>query len=130
MVVEGKLVEMDCEPCNVQVETQKFEVWRGMVHLSDSQGTIVEVHYSPARKGRTKLDEWGVISSYLENQEGVGSDSSVNEDTAADFTNVRAQSRLLEALNNELRAQMSALEAEVSMLTNKLKRKAQKVSEV
>ena len=99
------------------------------INLRDSQGPLVQAHIrgraNVGERDTARDDSAGDGDQEREfRREGSGSEESTELEEA------RTQNRGLQDLNNELAIQVSALQREVSTLTDKLRRETERVNEV
>ena len=111
LIVEGSLTEMGQEPRNVQVNVTEDESGKESIYLCDSCGAFVEALVSPEDARRTEVEEMEV-----DGRDHRG--ESVVDETSATLE-ARARNRELQDLSNDLLAQVSMLNGEVSMLADK-----------
>ena len=130
LIIEGKLTEMSRDPRNVQVEVGEGDSGRTTVYLCDSRGAFLEAECSTA--GEFGTEDNGSDTSLAgggalrEKQTDLPSD----EEGAAELEEARVQNSVLSSLNDELTAQVSSLEGEVSTLAENLKKESERVNEV
>ena len=123
LIVEGSLTEMGQEPRNVQVNVTEDESGKESIYLCDSCGAFVEALVNPPDARRTEVEEMEV-----DGRDHRG--ESVVDEMSATLEEARARNRELQDLNNDLLAQVSMLNGEVSMLAEKQKKEADRANEV
>ena len=114
---------MGQEPRNVQVNVTEDESGKESIYLCDSCGAFVEALVSPPDARRTEVEEMEV-----DGRDHRG--KSVVDEISATLEEARARNRELQDLNNDLLAQVSMLNGEVSMLADKQKKEADRAIEV
>ena len=132
LIIEGKLTEMSREPRNVQVEVKEGDGGKVTIYLHNSHSAFVEADCQLQEEGRAEGDKPVVIIDDPGgggNGEWMESDYSAYEDAATELMEAQAQNGQPMILNDELTAQMSTLQGEVSTLTDKLRTETERVSE-
>ena len=108
---------MGQEPRNVQVNVTEDESGKESIYLCDSCGAFVEALVSPPDARRTEVEEMEV-----DGRDHRG--KSVVDEMSATLEEDCARNRELQDLNNDMLAQVSMLNGEVSMLADKQKKEA------